>query len=76
MKALVVYDSTWGFIVSGQKGPLADGEIDRAAPWGRRDEWPLDRCPSAEARGCADRCCGLSFGREKIKGDFREQVYN
>jgi flavodoxin I len=24
-----------GFIVSGQKGPLADGEIDRAAQWGR-----------------------------------------
>jgi len=24
-----------GFIVSGQKGPLADGEIDRATQWGR-----------------------------------------
>jgi flavodoxin I len=24
-----------GFIVKGQKGPLADGEIDRAARWGK-----------------------------------------
>ncbi len=30
-----VIASPEGFIVKGQKGPLADGEIDRATRWGR-----------------------------------------